>query len=136
MTKLLIGGFLLAHGLIHLSYLSPAPPRTAGGPEWPFEMARSWLVTGVGLEAGAARALGTALALAAAILLAGAALATVGWIVPGAWWPALAVGGAVASLATLVLFFHPWLVLGLAIDALVLWWALLAGGLEASWFGP
>jgi hypothetical protein len=35
--------------------------------------------------------------------------------------------GAGASLAMLVLFFHPWLALGLAIDAVLLW-AVLANG--------
>ena len=43
--KLALAGFLVVHALIHASFLTPAPPRTAGGPEWPFEMSRSWLVT-------------------------------------------------------------------------------------------
>ena len=44
--QFLIGAFLVGHALVHAAYLSPAPPRTADGPEWPFEMARTWLVTG------------------------------------------------------------------------------------------
>jgi hypothetical protein len=35
--------------------------------------------------------------------------------------------GAIASLGVLILFFHPWLVVGLAIDVLVLWAVLVAG---------
>ena len=53
--------FIAAHGLIHASYLSPTPARTAGGPEWPFELGRSWLVSGLGLDAGAVRLIGTVL---------------------------------------------------------------------------
>jgi hypothetical protein len=125
--NLLLGAFLAAHALIHVSFLTPAPPRTAGGPEWPFEMARSWLVTGAGLDAALIRALGTALVVATIALLAAAGLATVGWMVPPDWWSALVVWGAAASALTLILFFHPWLVLGLAIDAALLWAVLVMG---------
>ncbi len=124
--KLLLAAFLAAHALIHASYLAPAPPRTAGGPEWPFELTRSWLFTPLGLEPGVARRLGIALAGVTIILLGGAALAIAGWIVPAGLWPGLALGGAVSSLLTLALFFHPWLVVGIAIDA-VLVWAVLGG---------
>ena len=130
--KLLVAAFLVGHALIHVSYLTPAPPRTAGGPEWPFEMARSWLVTGIGLDPGLVRPLGTALVVVATAMFVAAALATMSWAVPAAWWPALTIGGAVASLLTLMLFFHPWLVLGIAIDAVLLWAVLVAGWLPAS----
>jgi hypothetical protein len=125
--NLLLGAFLAAHALIHVSYLTPAPPRTADGPEWPFEPAHSWLVTAIGLDPALVRALGIALVVATIALLAAASLATVGWIVPAGWWPALVVGGAAASALTLILFFHPWLVLGLAIDAALLWAVLVVG---------
>ena len=125
--KFLLGLFLIGHALIHASYLSPAPPRTADGPEWPFEMAKSWLVTGAGLDPALVRALGTALVLTTIVLLVAAGLATVGWLVPSALWSPLVVGGAVASAMTLTVFFHPWIVLGLAIDAVLLWATLVAG---------
>ena len=124
--KLLLAAFLVGHALIHASYLSPAPPRTANGPEWPFEMARSWLVTGAGLEPQLVRALGTALVLATIALLVAAGLSTVGWLVPSTWWPSLALGGAVASALTLATFFHPWILLGFLIDAGLLWLVLVA----------
>lgn len=130
--KLLVAAFLVGHALIHVSYLTPAPPRTAGGPEWPFEMARSWLVTGVGLDPGLVRPLGTALVIVTSAMFVAAALATMSWVVPAAWWPAVTVGGAVASLMTLVLFFHPWLVLGIGIDAVLIGAVLIAGWLPAS----
>lgn len=122
--KFLLGAFLVGHALVHASYLAPAPPRTADGPEWPFEMARSWLVTAAGLDPALVRTLGTALVLTTIALLVAAGLSTVGWLIPPEWWSALVVGGAVASALTLALFFHPWIVLGLVIDAALLWAAV------------
>jgi hypothetical protein len=130
--KLLVALFLLGHGLIHASWLSPAPA-TAGGPQWPFAFADSWLVTHLGLDIGPVRVLGVALVLATIVLLGGAAFATLGWL-PTSWWPAFVVGGSVLSLAVLVLFFHPWLVLGMAIDVVLLW-AVLLNGWEATAIG-
>ena len=124
---LLLGAFLIGHALVHASYLSPAPPATAEGPEWPFEMARSWLVTGAGLDPALVRTLGTALVVTTIALLVAAGLSTVGWLVPSDWWSPLVVGGAVASALALAMFFHPWLVLGLAIDVALLWAVLVMG---------
>jgi hypothetical protein len=130
--NLLLGAFLASHALIHVSYLTPALPRTADGPEWPFEMAHSWLVTGIGADPALVRALGTALVVATIAMLVGAGLSTVGWLVPSDWWSPLVVGGAVASALTLAIFFHPWIVLGLAIDAALLWAVLVMGWAPAS----
>jgi hypothetical protein len=125
--KLVLALFLAAHGLIHASFVAPAPPRAAGGPEWPFELTRSWLVTGMQLDPSLVRPIGIGLALASAGLLLLAGMAAAGWLVPGAWWTGLTVAGAATSLVTLVMFFHPWLVLGLAIDAALLWLIVGAG---------
>ena len=124
--SLLLAGLLVAHALIHISYVTPAPPRTAGGPEWPFDLTRSWLVTGLRMDAGVVRALGSALVAATTTLLVAAGLATVGWLIPSGWWPGLVVSGAGLSILTLGVFFHPWLILGIAIDAALLG-AVLAG---------
>jgi hypothetical protein len=48
-------------------------------------------------------------------------MATVGVLVPSGWWPVLVAASAVASALTLALFFDPQLVLGLGIDALLVW---------------
>jgi hypothetical protein len=121
MLKLLLAAFLLAHGLIHASFLSPTPPQTAAGPEWPFEMSRSWLVTGMGVDPTLVRLLGIVLIAISLAAFALAALSTVGVLVPSASWAALVIVGAAASLTQLAFFFHPWLVLGLLIDAVLLW---------------
>lgn len=125
--RLLLAGFLVAHAMIHISYLAPAPPRTAGGPEWPFELARSWLVTGLQMDPQIVRALGIALVAGTTTLLVAAGLATVGWVIPSAWWPGLVASGAGLSILTLGVFFHPWLILGVAIDAALLGAVLVAG---------
>ena len=119
--KILVAVALLAHAMIHASWLTPAPPRTADGPAWPFDVARSWLVSGAGLDPSLARVLAAALVAATIPCFAVAALATLGWAVPAAAWTGFAIGGAVASLALLVVFFHPWLVLGIVIDIVILW---------------
>ena len=124
--KLLFGVFLIAHALIHVSYLTPPPPRTAGGPEWPFELTRSWLVTGFAVDPGVARSAGAMLVIVTAILLVAAGLSTLGIGIPVSWWPNLVVAGAVASALTLALYFHPWLALGLVIDAALLYAVLVA----------
>jgi hypothetical protein len=125
--RVLVGLALLAHTLIHSGYLSPAPPRTAGGPDWPFEMSRSWLVSTAGLPADAVRPLGTALVVVTILALAAAGLATIGIGVSQEWWLWLVIVGAVASALTLVLFFHPWIVLGLLIDVVLLYLVLVSG---------
>jgi branched-subunit amino acid transport protein AzlD len=131
-VNVLIAALLIGHALVHASYLSPAPPRTADGPHWPFEMARSWLVTRAGLDPALVRTLGTAMVIATVALFVAAGLSTVGWLVPPEWWPELIVVGATASAVTLVMFFHPWIVLGLAIDAALLWATLVIGWSPAT----
>jgi hypothetical protein len=98
MVKLVLAGFLAAHGLIHASFLSPVPPATAGGPPWPFDMAKSWLVTRAGLDAWPVTLLGTALVALTVIGFAGSALGAAGWIVPAELWRPL-VAGSVADRA-------------------------------------
>jgi hypothetical protein len=125
--RIVLGLFLMGHALIHFGYLSPGPPRTAGGPEWPFEMSKSWLVTNVGFSADLIRPIGTVLVAITVVVLLGAGLATLRVVVPHEWWQALVLTGAVASLITLALFFHPWLLLGVAIDAVLLYLVLING---------
>jgi hypothetical protein len=130
-TRLLFAGFLLAHGAIHASFLSPRPPATAGGPAWPFELTRSWVLTPLGVQPETARLLGMALVAATFGAFALAALAATGLLPSELSGPSTGVG-AVASLALLVLFFHPWLVLGLAIDLGLLWAVLVTGWTPGS----
>ncbi len=131
MPALVVALLLVAHGLIHVSFLSPAPPAKAGGPQWPFDLTRSRLLATLGLGSGAARAIGTALIVVTVAGYVIAALAFVG-ITPATWFTGAVVAGSAASIVLLVLFFHPWLVLGLVIDAVLLWAVLLNGWTPTS----
>src|SRR5580765_3434398 len=104
--RLILAAFLLAHGAIHASFLSPRPPATAGGPAWPFESARSWALTPLGVQPATTRLLAVALVAATIASFALAAMATAGLMPAGLWGPATAFA-AIASVALLVLFFHP-----------------------------
>lgn len=126
LPRLVLAGFLLAHAAIHAGFLSPRPPASAGGPAWPFELSHSWILTPLGVQPERARVLGMALVAATIGGFALAAIAGLG-LLPAAIWPPGAAVGAIASVALLLLFFHPWLVLGLVID-LGLLWAVLVGG--------
>jgi len=120
----LLGAFLVAHGLVHLLFVVPQPATPAGGSgaaEWPFDMARSSLVTGTGLDVNLVHAIGVALICAVTVGFLLAGLATVGILVPAGWWPVLVGASAAASAVLLALFFSPSLVLGLATDIVLLW---------------
>jgi hypothetical protein len=54
-----------------------------------------------------------------------AAMTAIGVLDPALWTPAIALG-SVASVALLAASFHPWLVLGLVIDVVLLWSTLVA----------
>ena len=130
-VKLLLAGFLLAHAGIHASFASPRPPARKSAPAWPFDLSRSWLLTPLGFGARATRPLGIGLL---GLTLAGlgfGGMVALGFLPAGLWSPAIVVG-AVASLGLLVLFFHRWLILGLAIDAALLRAVLVAGWTPAT----
>ena len=124
-ARLLLAGVLLAHAAIHAGFVSKRPPEKPGAPPWPFDLGRSWLLSRLGVPAATVRLVGVALVAATIGGYALAALATLGILPAGAWGATVAVG-SIASLALLLICFHPWLVVGIAIDLLLLWVALVA----------
>ncbi len=116
----LLAGLLIGHGLVHVMFFMPTPSATAGAPEWPFDIARSWPVTGAGLDLSLVRAVGLALVAVVVVAFGLAALSTLGIVVPSDLWPAITVAGAIASAVVLGLFFEPQLILGLGIDAVLI----------------
>ena len=112
-----IGLFLIAHGLIHASYLTKPPPGKPGEPQWPFHLDRSWFLSSVGLGARAVRLVGAFLVVAVVV---GFALAGVGLLLQQGWWRPVGVVSAAASFLQLALYLHPWLVLGLGVDAAII----------------
>ena len=126
LPRLLFTTLLAGHALIHAGFLSPRPA-TTGGPEWPFALDRSWLLTPLGLDASVARAIGVALCLVLVAGYATAIVATFGVFGGPAFVAGIAVGSS-ASLLMLVLFFHPWLIIGAILDLV-----LLFGVLALDW---
>jgi hypothetical protein len=125
----LLAGLVLAHGLIHLMFLAPAPSRaaitSADGPSWPFDLRRSWLADrlGTGQVTAIGRAM-VALVVGCSLL---AALAIVGIAMPSAWWAPLLAASACASLALLVIGFSPSLLVGVGIDLAFVWLVFASG---------
>jgi hypothetical protein len=117
----LLAALLVGHGVVHVFFAVPTPAATDGGAEWPFDMAQSWAVTRAGFDLNLVRGIGAVLIAVTVGAFAFAALSTVGVLVPAEWWRPTIALGATASAAMLVLFFEPQLVLGLAIDAALLW---------------
>ena len=126
MPPALFSAFLVAHALIHLSFVSPRPKAAAGGPAWPFELHRSWILTPLRVPPSRSHSLGIVLLV---LVLAGASLAAVTalGIGPASLFVPAIVLCAVASAVMLLLFFHPWLTLGIVIDVALLWAVLGAG---------
>ena len=117
----LLAALLIGHGVVHVFFAVPAPAGADGGAAWPFDMAQSWAVTRAGLDLDLVRVIGAVLIAVTVGAFALAALSTVGIIVPSGWWQPTIALGAIASAAMLVLFFEPQLLLGLGIDAVLLW---------------
>jgi len=106
-VRIVAGLLLIAHGLVHLLYLTPAPDDE----RYPFTLRESWLV-----PVTARRPVAIFLVAATIVLFALLGLAV--WGVPGlsGVWPALAVAAALSSLALLIAFWDAWLTIGVAID--------------------
>ena len=112
----LVGAFAVLGRLSHYDSLSLGGWwRTA----WPFVLGRSWILSRFGVPPGRLRIMGLALSAVTFAAFTLAALAVIGVLPAGLWLSAVAMGAG-SSLALLVLFFHPWLVLGVAIDVLLL----------------
>jgi hypothetical protein len=116
--KTLIALFLIAHGLVHAGLAAAPNPNDPDSKPGAFftSISRSWLLPQLGLNPTIVQWIGIILV----------ALATLGFVlvglgvfgVPGltAIWRTVAVVSASVSLLLLVLFWHPWLIVGVLID--------------------
>lgn len=121
MTAFLVAGLLVVHGLLHLAVWLPKPAPEPGKPP-PFEPDHSAVLTKEHVAQRTVHRLAIWLAATAAVLygVAGVAVAVgTSWAVP------LAVLAGTVGLAIKLLFFHPWLSVGIALDVLVLSSALV-----------
>ena len=120
MTTVLVVGFLLAHGLVHLAVWLPHPePEPAKPP--PFMPDHSALLTAVRVPAPTTRRVSEVLAIATAAVMVIAAL---GVALGQEWAIGAAVLGATLGLVLKLVFFDPWLLVGITLDLLVLSLAL------------
>jgi hypothetical protein len=127
MTRLLIGIFIILHGLVHLWYLTLSQRLVPFRPEMGWT-GKSWLLTGV-LGDGTTRTLASLLfALGTIGFVAGG----VGYLTGRDWWRAAVITSALVSAATTLLFWDgrtKYIVqkgmVGLLIDIGLLLWLLV-----------
>lgn len=118
----LMAAFLIAHGAVHLAVWLPPPP-TDDEHQAPFAPDHSALLTRTRVPQTTSHRVAVRLAGAAAVLYVVAGLAVA---LGSVWAVTLAVAAAIVGLALKVLYFNPWLTLGILLDAGVLSAALLS----------
>ncbi|WP_340562574.1 hypothetical protein [Streptomyces sp. GSL17-111] len=114
MIRVLAVILLLAHGWVNIQ-VWVARPRPGGEP--PFDPGHSWALASAGVPDHRARSTAKALAVLTGVLgiAAGAAL-----IAGAGWWAPVAAVSAGCGLVLKLLWFNPWLLLGVALDAGIL----------------
>ena len=128
MLKIALAIFLIAHGLVHAILAvapNPADPNARPGAFFT-TVERSWLLPRLGLNSVAIRWVGIILV----------ALSTLGFVLAGLGifgitglvtiWRMVAIFSAGISLFLLILFWHPWLPVGVLIDIAILIALILA----------
>lgn len=123
LLRLVTGVFLILHGLTHLGAAVAPRPGATRDKLWAIFTTDSWLLRGVRPQA--MRSVG----------IASFVLATVGFVLAGlaeliglGVWRVLAVISALDSLVLVVLFWHPYLLAGVLLNA-----SILAALLWAKW---
>lgn len=118
----LLAFLVFAHGWVHLLFVFPkpqSPNSDHSGAGYPFDFARSWLVTRRGLDLQLVSRIGLVLMVLTFGLSLLAALATAGILIPSDWWAGLMIAAAAASSLLLLLCYSPALILGFGINALM-----------------
>jgi hypothetical protein len=119
-VKIMIAVLLILHGLISAAFSTGSfkPGNSVQNPTWinwwPTNMGESWLLPRPIAESPPVALLGGILFLAGGVALIASGLGLFGWIIPQAWWPFLAVTGAAISLLMLMIYFHPFYLIGIA----------------------
>ena len=117
--KTIVAIFLILHGLVH-AILAMVPNPDSADPVFATFFSRSWLLSGLGLSESAAKPMAIILAAMATIGFIAAGLGLLDILVPFDWWRTLAIASAVVSLLLLLLFWHPYVIVGVVIDVVIL----------------
>ena len=127
--KWLFAALLVLQAHFAASYLVPLDREaqtTFGGLlrwAWPWSIGDGGLLGRIPTS-GEYPVLGVWIAGGAALMFILAALAVMGWWVPFVWWRVLAMGGAILSLLLMVGFFGATKVVPMALDLVVVWFAI------------
>ncbi len=130
--KVLLAVLMIAHGLIVAAQASGSfrPVGGVANPAWlswwPSGLGQSWLLAGI--EQSLPVRLGGVVWLAAGMALVAAGLGLLGVAVPFERWRSLALAGSALSLAMLLIYLHPFYLIGLGSSA-----ALLAALIWKGW---
>lgn len=118
MTNILFGVFLILHGLVHAGLAAaPIPDDPSSKPGAFFtDVSRSWLLTGLKLSAPTVRATGIFLVALATLGFAAAGLGVLGMSGLESIWRMAAIVSSGLSLLLLLVFWHPWLIVGVLIN--------------------
>ena len=127
MVRLLIGVFIILHGLVHIWYLTLSQRLVPFQPEMGWT-GRSWIFTDI-LGDSTTRAIASLLFLVATV---GFVASGVGFLLNQEWWRTVLIGSAVLSAAITLLFWDGGAELivqkglvGLLIDVAILLWLLV-----------
>ena len=121
MLKTIVAIFVILHGLTHsILAMVPSPNAPDAGIATFFPGLGSWLLAGLGLSESASKTTAILLSVIATLGFVAAGLALFGVLVPFDWWRVLAIASAVVSLLLVLIFWHPYLIVGLLIDVAVL----------------
>lgn len=119
MVKIVVALFLMLHGLVH-AILAMVPDPDVADSGFATFFSRSWLLGKIGLPESAIRTIALILAATATIGFVAAGLGLLGILVPFAWWRPLAITSAAVSLLFLLIYWNSYLIVGIAIDILIL----------------
>jgi len=127
MNKLLVSLVLMAHGLIvgaqsfgNFKSGSSLPDNPLWLSWWPVKLGQSWFLSALGLEGSIVdRAFGL-LWLVSGLALTAAGLGLPGWFVPLDASRNLALWGGSISLLMLLLYLHPFFLVGMLVDLFIL----------------
>lgn len=118
MVRILVGIFLIAHGLVHSGLAAaPVPNDPASKPGAFFtDATRSWLLSEIGLSVYTIRITGIVLVILTTLSFLAAGLGVLGVAGFDSIWRVMTILSACLSLLLLGIFWHPWLVVGVLIN--------------------